>query len=151
MKEIEEKDGMDDDETFPKVTKAFITGDGGLRIKFNKFVSKSKKEVVFMADALFALALEYGEMNTDGSDYNGILHVYEDSIFEDEDEDDEEEEDDDVESNVEGDVKGDVESGGVFPGFEEPSEGTSPVNTEEEGKKDVENGPESGDGDVEKG
>jgi hypothetical protein len=89
-KKKEEED--DDDDVLPRVMKAEITDDGALVVKFDQYVSKGKKEVVFMPEALLAIAQEYGVQDTDG-DFVGLLHVYEEEIFGDEDEEEEEEAD----------------------------------------------------------
>jgi hypothetical protein len=79
LKDAEEEDDL------PKITDAEITEDGAILIKFDRFPIKAKKRVLFYPEALFALAEEYAEIETEG-DFAGYPAVYEEAIFPDEDE-----------------------------------------------------------------
>jgi hypothetical protein len=103
------KEEEEDDDVLPRVTKADITDDGALVVKFDQYVSKGKKEVVFMPEALLAIAQEYGIQDSEG-DFVGLLHVYKEEIFEDEDEDDEDGEDGEGEESP-GEEPGEIPEG----------------------------------------
>jgi hypothetical protein len=79
------REDVEEDDDFPKITDAEITEDGAILIKFDRFPMKSKKKVLFYPEALFALAQEYAEIETDG-DFAGYPAVYEEAIFPDEEE-----------------------------------------------------------------
>ena len=109
----------DDDENFPRVTDAEITEDGSLVVKFDRYVSKGKKKVLFMAEALFALAEEYGEIETEG-DFAGLPCVTEESIFDEEDGEPEDPLADVSENPLEDDLSSDDKETGNGEGEDEP-------------------------------
>lgn len=110
------REEVDEDDDFPKITDAEITEDGAIIIKFDRFPVKSKKKVLFYPEALFAIAQEYAETETEG-DFSGYPAVYEDAIFP-----DEEETENPLDTPTEDDPEDEIEPPSVLDGPEESDE-----------------------------
>jgi hypothetical protein len=110
------REDVEGDEDIPKITDAEITEDGAILIKFDRFPMKAKKKVLFYPEALFAIAQEYAEIETEG-DFAGYPAVYEEAIFP-----DEEEIENPLDQEQDAEPEGEVEPPSVLDGPEEDDE-----------------------------